>query len=98
VSLGIRPRFSSRLLTHSNEAELELQSERSYRAVKEEKLAHPTRFERVTLPSEGKRLGLPIAEQPCCPASTEIEGLGQYLDEPPWIPRKDWRQNASFRA
>jgi len=51
VSLGIRPRFSSRLLTHSNEAELEFQSERSYRAVK--KLAHPTRFERVTLPSEG---------------------------------------------
>ena len=34
MSLGIRPRFSSTLLTHSNEAELEFQSERSYRAVK----------------------------------------------------------------
>ena len=28
------PRFSSTLLTHSNEAELEFQSERSYRGVK----------------------------------------------------------------
>jgi len=37
------------------------------------------------------------ANQPCCPPPTEIEGLGHYLDEPRWIPWKDWRRNASFR-
>jgi hypothetical protein len=26
------------------------------------------------------------ANQPCYPPPTEIEGLGQYLDEPRWIP------------
>ena len=35
------PRFSSTLLTHSNEAELEFQSERAYRAVKSRKTGAP---------------------------------------------------------
>jgi hypothetical protein len=39
-------------------------------------LARPTRFERVTFVFGGQN-----ANQPCCPPPTEIEGLGQCLDE-----------------
>jgi hypothetical protein len=40
-AIGIRRRFSSRLLTRSNEAELEFQSGRTYRAVKKGKTGAP---------------------------------------------------------
>jgi hypothetical protein len=43
-----------------------------------------------------RRSSLPIAELPGCPPPTEIEGLGQYLDEPRWIPRKDRGETPVF--
>jgi len=48
--------ISPRLLTRAHEAELEFQSERAYSAVKKGKLAHPTRFERVTFAFGGQGL------------------------------------------
>jgi hypothetical protein len=48
--------YPPKSLTHSNDAELEFQSERAYPAVKYlTEVAHPTRFERVTFAFGGQR-------------------------------------------
>ena len=53
---GLVRTTSSRLLTRANEPELKSRSESAYRVVKQEKLARPTRFERVTFAFGGQGL------------------------------------------
>jgi hypothetical protein len=49
------PPIFSQLLTRANEPELKSQAGPAYRVVNKEKLAHPTRFERVTFAFGGQR-------------------------------------------
>jgi len=84
--------FLPKSLTHSNDAELELQSGARIFCCKIRKTGAPG-----TIGTCGLCLRRANANQPCCPPPTEIEGLGQYLDEPWWISWKGWKRNASFR-
>jgi len=54
-------RFSIQSLTHSNDAELEFQSRQHIPLQNKKKLAHPTRFERVTFAFGGQTSCLALA-------------------------------------